>query len=91
MSTLNFKDWLLQLEMGNPLAPVPTVTDPSVTAAQQMVKAKLTNPDPTKPLATQARKTLGQAAATAPNPMAIAQLDQGNASAQPGVPQRPGM
>ncbi len=94
MSTLSFKDWLLQVEM----APAPgavqnpnVAPDPTVAMAQAAVKTAMAKPDPTKPLATQARNALSQAAAKAPNPMKIAQLDQGDAAAAgPGGQPKPG-
>ncbi len=91
MSTISFKDWLLQTELATP-APVTPVgsgpQDPSVAMAQTAVKTAMAKPNVKQPLAAQARVALSQAAAKAPDPMKVASLDQGTMG-QPGQPGQP--
>jgi hypothetical protein len=80
MITWNFREWLLQMEMG---VPQPGAPDPSLTMANQAIKNSMATIDPSKPLATQARQKLADVAKTHPDPMKIASLDQA-APATPG-------
>jgi hypothetical protein len=76
MKIPTFAEWLVMREDGmDPDSGAQPGAVPDVKMATQAVKTKLSNIDPKKPVAHQARKALASVAASAQNPMAVAQMD----------------